>query len=206
MGPDLAEALAQTADGLVAVDVFHRVVGWNQAASDLLGHSREEALGRPCCELLSWIDRHGNAVCGPDCLSVALGAAGRVVANQEVLAHTKAGRRLWLQVSTVVVPAEFRSQARLIHFLRGAVVTPGLEAALAHPAAPPAPAVPPDDQLSDREREVLSLLAEGIATRDLARRLGISPATVRNHVQHVLDKLGVHSRTAAVVLHLQGRG
>lgn len=53
--------------------------------------------------------------------------------------------------------------------------------------------------LSPREREVLALLAEGLGNADIARRLGISEKTVRNHASQLFDKLGVGSRTQAVV-------
>ena len=55
-------------------------------------------------------------------------------------------------------------------------------------------------QLTPRERELLQLLAEGLDDAEMAKRLGISPKTVRNHMVHVLDKLGVHSRLQALVL------
>jgi two-component system nitrate/nitrite response regulator NarL len=53
-------------------------------------------------------------------------------------------------------------------------------------------------QLTDRERQCLTLLAEGLGTRGMANRLGVSTATVRTHVHSVLTKLCVHSRLAAV--------
>jgi two-component system nitrate/nitrite response regulator NarL len=46
--------------------------------------------------------------------------------------------------------------------------------------------------------EVLRLLADGRSTKAVAEALHVSPATVRNHVQNVLAKLGVHSRLEAV--------
>lgn len=52
-------------------------------------------------------------------------------------------------------------------------------------------------QLTHREREVLELLVAGIAGNGIARRLGISPNTVRTHVQSILTKLQVHSRLEA---------
>jgi two-component system, NarL family, nitrate/nitrite response regulator NarL len=52
-------------------------------------------------------------------------------------------------------------------------------------------------QLTRREREVLALLAQGASSADMARRLGISPNTLRTHVQSVLTKLQVHSRLEA---------
>ena len=53
-------------------------------------------------------------------------------------------------------------------------------------------------QLTDREREVLQLLAEGSRNDDIAGRLFISPQTVQTHVRNILAKLGVHSKLEAV--------
>ncbi|MFB9732483.1 response regulator [Ornithinimicrobium kibberense] len=53
-------------------------------------------------------------------------------------------------------------------------------------------------ELSGREREVLQLVAEGLSNRGIARRLVVSEATVKTHLNHVFGKLGVDSRTAAV--------
>lgn len=52
--------------------------------------------------------------------------------------------------------------------------------------------------LSGREAEVLSLIARGQETKDAARNLGISPATIKKHLEHIYQKLGVSSRAAAV--------
>jgi DNA-binding NarL/FixJ family response regulator len=55
-------------------------------------------------------------------------------------------------------------------------------------------------ELTTREREVLRLLARGLTQGQIARDLEISPATVGTHIQRVLGKLDVHSRTQAVAL------
>lgn len=52
--------------------------------------------------------------------------------------------------------------------------------------------------LTGREREILTALADGATTSELAEALGISPATVQTHVKNVLSKLGVHSKVEAV--------
>jgi pimeloyl-ACP methyl ester carboxylesterase/DNA-binding CsgD family transcriptional regulator len=57
----------------------------------------------------------------------------------------------------------------------------------------------PFRELSPRERETLSLLADGLSNSDIAERLGISEKTVRNHLSHLFDKLGVWSRAQAIV-------
>jgi DNA-binding NarL/FixJ family response regulator len=58
---------------------------------------------------------------------------------------------------------------------------------------------PPDPlaALSDRERDVLALLAEGLRNREIAERLVISEATVKTHVRHVLEKLRFRNRAEA---------
>jgi DNA-binding NarL/FixJ family response regulator len=55
-------------------------------------------------------------------------------------------------------------------------------------------------QLTDREREVMALVAEGLSNSDIARRLFVSPATAKTHVGRVMAKLGVHDRAQLVVL------
>ena len=55
-------------------------------------------------------------------------------------------------------------------------------------------------ELSPRQHQILLLIAQGIRNRDIAKRLGISPNTVRNHVVDIFDKLGVRDRTQAALL------
>lgn len=55
------------------------------------------------------------------------------------------------------------------------------------------------ETLSDREREILQLIAEGHTTKEIARMLSVSPATVETHRAHILRKLDVHN-TAGLVL------
>ncbi len=57
----------------------------------------------------------------------------------------------------------------------------------------------PFPELSDREREVLDLLARGYDNATIARRMVLSPKTVRNHVSNVLTKLGIPDRAQAMI-------
>jgi DNA-binding NarL/FixJ family response regulator len=54
-------------------------------------------------------------------------------------------------------------------------------------------------QLTEREREVLALMAEGLSNKEIAARLGFSKRTAAFHVGNILQKLGAASRTEAVV-------
>jgi NarL family two-component system response regulator LiaR len=68
----------------------------------------------------------------------------------------------------------------------------------AHLMAPPQPAV--DFHLTDRELEVLGLLAEGLTNRQSALRLSISQSTLKFHMTNIYRKLGVQTRSEALVL------
>ena len=64
-----------------------------------------------------------------------------------------------------------------------------------------APATPAElAELTEREREVLLLMAEGLANREIADRLVVSEGTVKTHVKRVLEKLDVRDRTQAVII------
>lgn len=59
--------------------------------------------------------------------------------------------------------------------------------------------------LTERERQVLDLVAEGLTNKSIARALSISPATVKAHVERIIAKLGVADRTQAAVMTAQAR-
>ena len=63
--------------------------------------------------------------------------------------------------------------------------------------APPRRALPAS--LTEREADVLGLLARGLSTKEIAAALGIAPRTVKHHIEHVYEKTGVSSRAAAAL-------
>jgi len=61
------------------------------------------------------------------------------------------------------------------------------------------------ERLTPREREVLDALADGATNKEIAARLGISPGTVKTHVERLIGKLGVRDRTQAAILAVEHR-
>ena len=82
---------------------------------------------------------------------------------------------------------------------------PGLAPRPAHSAhqADRYTAAEPNPQLSDRERQVLALVTEGLTDAQIARRLKISPATVSRHLHRVYHRHGLANRASAAGLYLR---
>lgn len=111
-------------------------------------------------------------------------------------------RYAWLEryESEWVHAALARTGARSSPAARRPAAQPG------HPALPPAAHPVPTPalaSLSEREEEILRLMLRGAGNREIARSLYISEGTVKSHVSSIFQKLGVHSRTQAVLLTLQ---
>ena len=81
----------------------------------------------------------------------------------------------------------------------GAVLGPGVAAQVLAGAAAARPAGGPSAGLTERESEVLALLAEGSSNAQIAHHLGLSLKTVQNYVSRILDKLHVADRTQAAL-------
>lgn len=78
-------------------------------------------------------------------------------------------------------------------------LAPSVTALLMRRAAAPAP------RMTEREIEVLELLADGLGNRELARALFVSEATVKSHLSHIYGKLGVDTRAGAVAAAIEQR-
>jgi len=68
----------------------------------------------------------------------------------------------------------------------------------------PAPHAVKDAQLTEREKEVLQLLAQGYINKEIASKLEIAVSTVRSHIEHIYEKLHVRCRTEAAAKYLRG--
>lgn len=116
-----------------------------------------------------------------------------------LLAGVRAGARGWLLKDT-----EFERVADAVRALaRGeSVLLPAVteRAVRALAAAPPVfESLDPPDRLTPRETEILRLMAGGYSNREIAVALHSGEGTVKNHISHILSKLGVRDRTRAVL-------
>ncbi|MEK6804981.1 MAG: PAS and helix-turn-helix domain-containing protein [Nitrospirota bacterium] len=218
----IADMVQRSADGALLADEQGIVVLWNKAAERLLGFRAVDVIGHPCHEVMRGQTSSGHPFCSSSCtVGKRLGCGGGV-RHFDIQTRTKAGKTIWLNVSSLPVPSRKKDRFLFVHLFRDI----GKQAKVRHlvqelqsvlsvsderpvfgatfsiaPASSDTVAdVPATFPLSRREHEVLQHLALGERTARIADALCISPATVRNHVQHLCDKLGAHSRLEALAI------
>ncbi len=214
----LFQSLSGTSDGAFIIDNDHRVIFWNRAAEEILEYTSEEAVGRPCYEILGGRDEQECTLWQRYCLVANQAETGDVLPNMDVYARTKTGKRRWLNVTTFVYLAAEKTIGQVIvHLFRDATENKNYQRFVArvlaasdrlqqdknNEASPVDLADIRTVRLTGRERQVLALMAQGWGTKDMADTLAIRPSTVRNHVQHILGKLEVHSRLEAIAFAYQ---
>jgi PAS domain S-box-containing protein len=189
LGDVLVEALRNSPDGAFVTDAAGRIVLWNVAAESILGYSEDETLGRPLAAVLHADASNGHASASPPA------AGAKATPGFDMFARAKAGVGVWISVSVLALLDRRTGASVVVHLFRDVtshrehltVATNGTETAGTAP-------------LTRRECEVLHLMGDGLNTAAMARRLHLSRATIRNHVQNILLKLDVHSRLEAVAL------
>jgi len=182
----LGQVLARAVDGAFVIAPDGRVVIWNWMAEKILGWTAKDMIGQLAEETVAGGQENWRSWPG----------IGDAVERFEMEARTKSGQSTWLDVSLVEMPTS-DSVAVGVYVFRDGSTTKALVDTV-QSLRVPASQTGQRSSLTRREVEVLRLMASGANTKALATRLCLSPATVRNHVQNILEKLGVHSRLEAV--------
>jgi PAS domain S-box-containing protein len=203
--PSFPELMSRSVDGVFALDAGQIVTFWNQACENMTGISATNAVGRCCHEVMKGHDLKGKPLCKRDCPVSALTKGGPPPSALPMRIEHTDGQKVQLKVSTLLVPSSSQGEWSIVHVMRhGRVEQPGrlsqttISPAEAEPTQCPHEIPAGACLLTDREREVLRLLAHGINCGAISEQLHLSPATVRNHIQRLMAKIDVHSRVEAV--------
>jgi len=191
----LRTALERSRHPMLIADDQRRWVTGNAAACDLLGIAREEIPWRTMDDFTAPSER-------------------KRLEEQWGAFLSSGGAEGWYQLYVPdrgPVPVEFSATANVLPARHLSVFIPPDEASTAEAKslsareATWAPVVVEGRgrlQLSEREREIMTLVASGLQSGDIAERLFLSPETVKSHVHNALGKLGAHTRAHAVAIAL----
>ncbi|NWJ41986.1 MAG: PAS domain-containing protein [Geothrix sp.] len=205
------DLLEGSPDPVFVTDSHNRLVAWNRSAERLLGYGPEEALGMSCSALMGGCDGSGNRYCSEHCPLVDMAGRGDVVRHFDLRLRPRSGPPLCVDVNILQLTAPPPHHFYLVHILKPSDRELRPQAAREEPETPPRAAVlsareSPDvraRKLTQREVEILGLVAAGRTSAEIASLLHISTLTVRNHTQNILDKLEVHSKAEAVAFAFQ---
>jgi len=208
----LFEALRNAADGAFVIDEDLQIIFWNKTAEAILGFDSDEVAGLPCYHLLHGYDEGRQLICNARCLVMKLALKAKPVPNYDIHVKTKQGDNRWLNMSIFTYRMnEANGKKVIVHLFHdlnhkevdGRVLDHLVEVINRYQDIPNKNGVEMafiPEALTPREHIVLTLLAKGHGTQDIAEHLSISLNTVRNHIQHILQKLQVHTRLEAVAL------
>ena len=209
---ELFSFLENTSDAVFVVTGQGAIRYWNRSAEKLFGYSAAEAKRGTCFKLLHGVGALGTAVCHENCSVLACIGKGSEIPNFDLSASTRSGERLWVNVSTVIFHNQRTGERLLVHLARDIteqkkqdevfrqVLTLSKELSrLGERVGKTAPVSP----LSTQEIEVLKMFAGGISSSKVAKQLGISSQTLRNHLHHINQKLRTHNRLEAVMHAMQ---
>ena len=211
---ELFAFLEQTSDAAFAVSELGEICSWNKSAERIFGYPASEALTQTCYELLDGLGALGTKVCSGGCSVQRCAAQHADIPDFDLQVRTRSGERLWVNVSTIVFEERRRSRRLIVHLARDISHRKRNEELLARmmeisqqlrDASGEVDGKAPITPLSDQDRRILRLFAKGKNSAEIARELGITLPTLRNHLHSINEKLRTHNRLEAV-MHAMHRG
>jgi len=205
---ELFTFLGRTADAVFVLSDQGEIQFWNKAAERLFGYPAEEVRGKTCFRVLQGIGALGTRVCHEGCSLMECAGKQSEIPSFDMSVKTRSGPRIWINMSTIVFDNARTGHRLLVHLARDISDQKKTELLLhkvldltqqLNQLGAPAERVSPVSDLSEQEKHVLQLFAEGKTQLNVARSLAISSQTLRNHLHHINQKLRTHNRLEAVM-------
>lgn len=205
---ELFALLETTADAAFCVTDESEICFWNEAAERLFGFSQAEVRGKLCYDVLHGHGALGATVCVGECSVQKCAARSMGVPDFDMQVTTKSGASIWVNVSTMMYRNPRTERHVIVHLARDISAQKRKELLALNvidasrqlvEMAAPAPKLGPVVPLSEQERRILQLFARSKSASDVARELGITQPTLRNHLHNINEKLRTHNRLEAVM-------
>lgn len=194
-----------SASAVFGIDWSGRIAFWNDACARMTGRSLEQVRGRRCCEVFEGTDLDGKPRCRLDCEVARKMAQGTSIHDYDMMIRHQNGGWLVVNVTAFATPPPMRRELEIAGFLslRRLDCQRLIQRLVAERAGAARGESGRLEPLSPRETEILALAADGVNSKEIAARLGISAATVKNHFTNALAKLKAHSRAEAISVALR---
>jgi PAS domain S-box-containing protein len=211
---ELFSFLEGSSDAVFAVREAGDICFWNRAAQELLGYREDEVMGKNCSSLLHGVGALGTQVCHEHCVELQCTLQPNAMPNFDLNVTTRSGERKWVNISTIPYENRRTQKTLVVHLARDISEQKHREevfrkmVAISHEVAgleTTMNGMAPVTPLSSQELEILRMFAAGNDAPKIAKALGISSQTLRNHLHHVNKKLRTHNRLEAVTHALQRR-
>ena len=214
---ELFALLENTADAAYTVGIDGTICSWNRAAERLFGYEARSVLDRKIDDVLQAVDVLGTEplVGGTDAAARHWNPDDGGIPNFDLHVRTRQGKPLRINVSTIVFDNARTGHRMFIRVVRDVTARRTRERVLERMqeiaremlslSVETTDPHSPTETLSDQERRILKMFAEGRSGSAISRELKISPQTLRNHLHHINRKLRTHNRLEAVT-HAQRRG
>ena len=202
----LGQVFAQSTDAVFGIDEGGRIRFVNSQFERLLGHSRNRLCGSRCAEVLCGTDMHGQSFCGEHCPIPKTVGSHSSVSDFDLIVKRADDEPVLVNIGSFYTPQRLQQAGQVSVFFSLRRVDPKRllqRLSIAPTEAPVRKGIRGRDNLTSRETEVLGLATRGMKTAQIAGGLCVSTQTVRTHFKNIYQKIGVHSRTEAVVFALQ---
>jgi PAS domain S-box-containing protein len=204
---DLYELLERTSDAAFAMTDSGDICSWNASAEELFGFDKAQAIGKTCFQLFAGRDTLGTLTCTENCRVRDCAAPHAAIPDFDLEVNTRDSGRIWVNVSTLVSEDPKTGRRRIVHLARSIEDRKRAESVVHRmlvvsrelvELSEQSLRVAPVNPLSEQEHRVLRSFSEGKSPTSIVTDLKISPQTLRNHLHHINQKLGTHTRLEAV--------
>jgi len=209
---ELFDLLEGTSDAAFVLSDDDEICSWNKAAEKLFGYTAAEVLHKTLPNLLYGRGPLGCEMQAENCSVRCRADKHLEIPDFDLEVKVRSGRRIWVNVSTILYQHPRNHRCLIVHLARDITDRKKIEdllhkmlelsrqlSNLREVALRPVPITP----LSDQEKEILRSFSMGKNSAEIARTLGITLQTLRNHLHHINQKLNTHNRLEAVTHAMQ---
>lgn len=203
----IGEIFAQSSDAVFSIDTAGRIRFSNSQFEKLMGYSSNRLRGTWCAEVLCGTDIHGKPFCGTQCPIPKTPPEPESNKDFDLVVKRAGGDNILVNIGVTYIPPQLREAAGKVDVIFSMRQVSPQRLLQRMSVGPPEVSAQAGarvrGRLTPREKEILGLAAKGMNTDQIARHLFVSTQTVRSHFKNLYPKLGVNSRSEAVIFAMQ---